>query len=118
MSKIVKFMGLDLTLASTKAKIQLEDKIGSPLQYIFSMLGGAVNEKEMDLSAMQIPPLKVMVLTIHAAAQRLNANVSVEKVMDLVDEFLEKDENSVMNLFTVFIELLQSGKYIPAPEEE
>ena len=57
--------------------------------------------------------LKVMVLTIHASAQKLNANVSVEKVFDLVDAYLEKDENSVISLFTIFVELLRTGKYLP-----
>lgn len=111
--KTVKFMGLDLTLASTKSKIALEDKIGSPLQYLFNMMGGAIDEDDMDVTKMQIPPLKVMVLTIHASAQKLNANVSVEKVFDLVDAYLEKDENSVISLFTIFVELLQTGKYLP-----
>ena len=111
--KTVKFMGLDLTLASTKSKIALEDKIGSPLQYLFNMMGGAIDEDDMDVTKMQIPPLKVMVLTVHASAQKLNANVSVEKVFDLVDAYLEQDENSVISLFTIFIELLQTGKYLP-----
>ena len=111
--KTVKFMGLDLTLASTKSKIALEDKIGSPLQYLFGMMGGAMDDEDIDVTKMQIPPLKVMVLTIHASAQKLNANVSVEKVFDLVDAYLEQDENSVISLFTIFIELLQTGKYLP-----
>ena len=111
--KTVKFMGLDLTLASTKSKIALEDKIGSPLQYLFNMMGGAIDEDDMDVTKMQIPPLKVMVLTVHASAQKLNANVSVEKVFDLVDAYLEQDENSVISLFTIFVELLQTGKYLP-----
>ena len=111
--KTVKFMGLDLTLASTKSKIALEDKIGSPLQYLFGMMGGAIDDEDIDVTKMQIPPLKVMVLTIHASAQKLNANVPVEKVFDLVDAYLEKDENSVISLFTIFVELLQTGKYLP-----
>ena len=112
--KTTEFMGMTLVL-DTKAKIQLEDKIGSPLKYIFGLMGGAMTEEEMDISKMEIPPLKIMILTIHASAQKLNANVSVEKVMDKVDEFLE--EKSVIELFTVFLELLRIGRYLPEEQE-
>jgi hypothetical protein len=108
--KTVEFMGMTLML-DTKAKIQLEDKIGSPLKYVFGLMGEAMTEEEMDITKFELPPLKVMILTIHASAQKLNANVSVEKVMDKVDEFLE--EKSVIELFTVFMELLKVGRYLP-----
>lgn len=112
--KTTEFMGMTLVL-DTKAKIQLEEKIGSPLKYIFGLMGGAMTEEEMDFSKVEIPPLKIMILTIHAAAQKLNANVSVEKVMDKVDEFLE--EKSVIELFTVFLNLLRIGRYLPEEQE-
>ena len=112
--KTTEFMGMTLVL-DTKAKIQLEDKIGSPLKYIFGLMGGAMSEEDLDVSKIEIPPLKIMILTIHASAQKLNANVSVEKVMDKVDEFLE--EKSVIELFTVFLELLRIGRYLPEEQE-
>lgn len=112
--KTTEFMGMTLVL-DTKAKIQLEDKIGSPLKYIFGLMGGAMTEEEMDFSKVEIPPLKIMVLTIHASAQKLNANVSVEKVMDKVDEFLQ--EKSVIELFTVFLDVLRIGRYLPEEKE-
>lgn len=112
--KTTEFMGMTLVL-DTKAKIQLEDKIGSPLKYIFGLMGGAMTEEEMDFSKVEIPPLKIMVLTIHASAQKLNANVSVEKVMDKVDEFLQ--EKSVIELFTVFLDVLRIGRYLPEQQE-
>ena len=111
--KTTEFMGMTLVL-DTKAKIQLEEKIGSPLKYIFGLMGGAMTEEEMDFSKVEIPPLKIMILTIHAAAQKLNANMSVEKVMDKVDEFLE--EKSVIELFTVFLDVLRIGRYLPEQE--
>lgn len=112
--KTIEFMKLTLVL-DTKAKIQLEDKIGgSPLKYIFG-IGNAMEGEEMNFEKFELPPLKVMVLTIHASAQKLNANVSVEKVMDKVDEFLE--EHSVMELFTIFIDLLKIGRYLPEDAE-
>lgn len=112
--KTTEFMGMTLVL-DTKAKIQLEEKIGSPLKYIFGLMGGAMTEEEMDFSKVEIPPLKIMILTIHAAAQKLNANMSVEKVMDKVDEFLE--EKSVIELFTVFLDVLRIGRYLPEEQE-
>ena len=112
--KTTEFMGMVLVL-DTKAKIQLEEKIGSPLKYIFGLMGGAMTEEEMDFSKVEIPPLKIMILTIHAAAQKLNANMSVEKVMDKVDEFLE--EKSVIELFTVFLNVLRIGRYLPEEQE-
>lgn len=112
--KTTEFMGMTLVL-DTKAKIQLEDKIGSPLKYIFGLMGGAMSEEELDVSKIEIPPLKIMILTIHASAQKLNANVSVEKVMDKVDEFLE--EKSVIELFTVFLDVLRIGRYLPEEQE-
>ena len=111
--KTTEFMGMTLVL-DTKAKIQLEEKIGSPLKYIFGLMGGAMTEEEMDFSKVEIPPLKIMILTIHASAQKLNANMSVEKVMDKVDEFLE--EKSVIELFTVFLDVLRIGRYLPEQE--
>ena len=114
--KIIEFMGMNLIL-DTKAKVQLEDKIGgSPLKYIFGAMGGAMNEEEFDPTKMELPPLKIMILTIHASAQKLNANISVDKVMDKVDEFLE--EHSVMELFSeVFMQLLMAGRYLPSVQE-
>ena len=39
--------------------------------------------------------------------------------MDIIDDFLDKGENSVMMLFTeVFMPLLQQAKYLPSSEEQ
>ena len=113
----IEFMGLRLAL-KTKEKIQLEEQIGNPLTYILSMVGGAMNEEEIDLTAFQLPPLKVMITTIHVASQRYEHGISKEKVMDIIDECLDIEGNSVMSLFTdVFMKLLMNGKYIPQTEE-
>ena len=113
--KSIEFMGMTLVL-DTKAKIQLEEKIGgSPLKHLFGVMGGAMNEEEMNLEDFNLPPLKVMVLTIHAGAQKLQHGMTVDVVMEKVDEFLE--EKSVMDLFTVFVDLLKVGRYLPDDEE-
>lgn len=120
MIRQIEFMGLNLTLVGTKEKIQLEKALGcSPLNFIFGMMGGATNEEEMDFSKMQIPTMPVMVTILHSSAQKLNAGISVDKMMDLVDAWLDQDkENSVISLFTVVMEVLQTGKYLPSEKEE
>ena len=120
MIKQVEFMGLNLTLVGTKEKIQLEKALGcSPLNYIFGMMGGATNEQDIDFSKIQIPTMPVMTTILHASAQKLNAGVSIDKMMDLIDIWLENDEeNSVFSLFTVVMEVLQTGKYLPYDKQE
>lgn len=120
MIKQVEFMGLNLTLVGTKEKIQLEKALGcSPLNFIFGMMGGATNEQDIDFSKIQIPTMPVMTTILHASAQKLNAGVSIEKMMDLIDIWLENDEeNSVFSLFTVVMEVLQTGKYLPYDNQE
>ena len=40
-------------------------------------------------------------------------------MMDLIDIWLENDEeNSVFSLFTVVMEVLQTGKYLPYDKQE
>ncbi len=92
--------GLTLTLVGTKEKIQLEKALGcSPLNFIFGMMGGATNEQDIDFSKIQIPTMPVMTTILHASAQKLNAGVSIDKMMDLIDIWLENDEeNSVFLL--------------------
>lgn len=116
MIKQVGFMGLNLTLMGTKEKIQLEKALGcSPLNFIFGMMGGATNEQEIDFAKMQVPTMPVMVTILHASAQKLNAGVTMDKMMDLIDTWLEQDEeNSVISLFSVVMEVLQTGKYLPS----
>lgn len=120
MIKQVEFMGLNLTLVGAKEKIQLEKALGcSPLNFIFGMMGGATNEQDIDFSKIQIPTMPVMTTILHASAQKLNAGVSIDKMMDLIDIWLENDEeNSVFSLFTVVMEVLQTGKYLPYDKQE
>lgn len=114
MIKTVEFMNLTLTLAGTKEKIALEKALGgSPLNHILPMMAGAI-EGEMDFSKMQIPSLPFMVTVLHASAQKLNAGVTMDKMMDLVDVYLEGEDASVFGLFAIVMEVLQTGKYLPS----
>lgn len=108
----IEFQGLRLCL-KTKEKMQLEDMIGNPLTYLFGMMG-SMDEEDMDFTKLQLPPLKVIVATVHVAAQRYEHGMSKEKIMDVIDEYLDEDGKSVITLFTdVFLPLLQTGKYLP-----
>ena len=108
----IEFQGLRLCL-KTKEKMQLEDMIGNPLTYLFGMMGG-MDEDDMDFTKLQLPPLKVIVATVHVAAQRYEHNMTKDKIMDVIDEYLDEDGKSVITLFTdVFMPLLMQAKYLP-----
>ena len=114
--KTVEFMNLTLTLAGTKEKMALEKALGcSPLNHILPMMAGAT-EGEMDFSKMQIPSLPFMVTVLHASAQKLNHGITVEKIYDLVDAYLEQEDASVFGLFAIVMEVLMTGKYLPSEE--
>ena len=115
--KKVEFMGLKLVMG-TKEKIALEKELGtSPLNFIFSMVNGMDGEN-IDLSQMKIPPLPVMVAILFHATQKLNHGINRDKFYEIVDEFLDEENKSVMNLFEVVMEVLQASKYLPQAQEE
>lgn len=114
--KTVEFQGLKLTLTSTKEKMALEKALGgSPLNHVLPMMAGAT-EGDMDFSKMQIPSLPFMVTVLHASAQKLNHGITVEKIYDLVDGYLEGEDASVFGLFAIVMEVLMTGKYLPSEE--
>ena len=116
MIKTVEFMNLTLTLAGTKEKMALEKALGcSPLNHILPMMAGAT-EGEMDFSKMQIPSLPFMVTVLHTSAQKLNHGITVEKIYDLVDGYLEGEDASVFGLFAIVMEVLMTGKYLLSEE--
>ena len=115
--KTVEFNGLKLAMG-VKEKLALERTLGqSPLNFIFGMVGN-MNGEELDLSSMKIPPLPVMVEILFHATTKLNHGITKEKFMDMLDAYLEEDEHSVMDLFTVVMEVLQVSKYLPSVKEE
>lgn len=125
MIKQVEFMGLNLTLMGTREKIALEKALGnqSPLNFIFNSIGGAmvgdgVSENDVDYSKIKIPSLSVMTIILHASAQKFNSGTSLDKMMDLIDLWLnQQEERSVIELFPLVLEVLQTGKYLPSDEK-
>ena len=115
--KTVTFMNMELTMG-VKEKVALERALGqSPLNFIFGMMGGAI-EGDLDLANMRIPSLQVMVEILFHATTKLNHGINRDKFMDMLDAYLEEDEHSVMDLFTVVMEVLQVSKYLPSVKEE
>lgn len=108
----MEFMGKKLSL-NTKAKIQLEEKLGaSPLTFIFDMAGAVGADGEVDITEMKLPPMKFYVILLHSALQRFNHGMGTEEVMELIDDYLEQDGNSVMSLMNLAMELLKEARYI------
>ena len=115
--KTINFMNLSLVMG-VKEKINLEKELGaSPLNFLFSM-AGSIEGEELDLTTMQIPPLPVMIAVLFHATTKLNHGITREKFYDIVDNFLEEDEHSVMSLFEIVIQVLQVSKYLPSVEQE
>ena len=115
--KTIEFMNLSLVMG-VKEKIALEKELGtSPLDFIFSM-AGSMDGEEIDMSAMKIPPLPVMIAVLFHATQKLNHGINREKFYDIVDNFLEQDNESVMSLFAIMIQVLQVSKYLPSAVQE
>ena len=107
----VEFQGLKLMMG-TREKIALERALGqSPLNFIFGMVGGEV--EQLDMSKMKLPGLEYMVTVLFHASQKLNHGITQDKMMDIVDEFLDQDGNSVMALLPIIIEVLKQAKYLP-----
>lgn len=116
----VEFQGLNLTLAGTKEKVALEKVLGgSPLNMLLPMMAVmGEDENDVDFSKMQIPSLNFMVTILHASAQKLNAGVTMDKMMELVDVYLDGEEMGVLALFPVIIDVLATGKYLPSNKED
>lgn len=121
--EFVEFMSLKLTM-KTREKANYERKYGSPMKEIFKLIQMAeVMERmteedvtEIDFSNFDMMSLDFMANLIHASAQRLNANVSLDVVYDLLDIYLET--NTVFDLIGVVVELLAHVGYLNFNSEE
>lgn len=121
--EFVEFMGLKLTM-KTREKANYERKHGSPMKEIFKLIQMAevmekMNEEdvtEIDFSNFDMMSLDFMANIIHASAQRLNANTSLDVVYDLIDVYLE--EKTIFDLVGVVVELLAHVGYLNFNSEE
>jgi len=85
---------------------QLEDSLGgkSPLS-----LFANTNEKN-------VPPLKGMLLVLHFSLQALQNGIKLDDTYDIYDKWIEEG-HSMMELFSVIIEVYKSSGLIPKEVE-
>ena len=112
MIKTVEFMNLHLAMG-VREKINLERALGgqSPLNFIFKMVGNG-DVEQLDMSQMQLPSLEFCITVLFHASQKLNDGITKERMMELVDAFLEDENNSVMSLLPIVIDVLKQAKYL------
>lgn len=121
--QFVEFMGLKLDLSKTKNKVHYERKFGSPMKEVFKLMSmvevieAIQSENEnVDYEKIDMMSLDFMVNLIHASAQRFNANVNIDVIYDLVDLYLE--QNTVFDLMSVTMEILEQAGYLNFDNEE
>lgn len=122
--QFVEFMGLKLDLSKTKNKVHYERKFGSPMKEVFKLMSmfeamEAIQEgntEDIDYEKIDMMSLDFMVNLIHASAQRFNANVNIDVIYDLVDLYLE--QNTVFDLMSVTMEILEQAGYLNFDNEE
>lgn len=117
--EFVEFMGLKLDLSKTKNKVQYERKYGSPMKEVFKLMSLsdlANGVEDVDYTKLDMMNLDFMANLLHAGAQRLNANVSMDVMYDMIDLFL--DTNTLFDLMGVCIQLLEQAGYLNFGQEE
>lgn len=117
--EFVEFMGLKLDLSKTKNKVQYERKYGSPMKEVFKLMSLsdlANGAEDVDYTKLDMMNLDFMANLLHAGAQRLNANVSMDVMYDMIDLFL--DTNTLFDLMGVCIQLLEQAGYLNFGQEE
>ena len=117
--EFIEFMGMKLDLSKTKNKVQYERKFGSPMKEVFklmSLIDLANGAEDVDYTKLDMMNLDFMANLLHAGAQRLNANVSMDVIYDMIDLYL--DTNTLFDLMGVCIQLLEQAGYLNFGQEE
>ena len=117
--EFVEFMGMKLDLSKTKNKVQYERKYGSPMKEVFKLMSLsdlANGAEDVDYTKLDMMNLDFMANLLHAGAQRLNANVSIDVMYDMIDLYL--DTNTLFDLMGVCIQLLEQAGYLNFGQEE
>ena len=117
--EFVEFMGMKLDLSKTKNKVQYERKYGSPMKEVFKLMSLsdlADGAEDVDYTKLDMMNLDFMANLLHAGAQRLNANVSIDVMYDMIDLYL--DTNTLFDLMGVCIQLLEQAGYLNFGQEE
>ena len=117
--EFVEFMGMKLDLSKTKNKVQYERKFGSPMKEVFKLMSLsdlANGAEDVDYTKLDMMNLDFMANLLHAGAQRLNANVSIDVMYDMIDLYL--DNHTLFDLMGVCIQLLEQAGYLNFGQEE
>lgn len=117
--EFVEFMGMKLDLSKTKNKVQYERKYGSPMKEVFKLMSLsdlANGAEDVDYTKLDMMNLDFMANLLHAGAQRLNANVSMDIMYDMIDLYL--DNHTLFDLMGVCIQLLEQAGYLNFGQEE
>lgn len=117
--EFVEFMGMKLDLSKTKNKVQYERKYGSPMKEVFKLMSLsdlANGAEDVDYTKLDMMNLDFMANLLHAGAQRLNANVPMDVMYDMIDLFL--DNHTLFDLMGVCIQLLEQAGYLNFGQEE
>lgn len=90
---------------NTRASIQLEKALGfNPINMFMAIEGG------------EMPRLSDMLIMLHAMLQPLNHGITIDKVYDLYDTYVE-DGHNLFDLVPVFIEVFQNAGYMAKTED-
>ena len=90
---------------NTKASVALEKALGYNAISMF-----------MDIDNGVMPKLGDILIVLHAMLQPLNHGISMDKVYELFDKYVE-DGHSMYDLIPVFVEVFQESGYMPTVKD-
>lgn len=94
-----------LRLAARNA-VELENKLGKhPLEVL------------LELQESSLPKVKDTCLILHAALQKFNHGMTLDKVYDLYDEYIEAG-NSIQEVLELIMDIFRTAGFIPEEGEE
>lgn len=90
---------------NTKASIALEKALGYNAISMFMGIDNGV-----------YPKLGDILIVLHAMLQPMNHGMSIDKVYDLFDKYVE-DGHTMYDLMPVFVEVFQEAGYMPKTQD-
>ncbi|MBR5823800.1 MAG: hypothetical protein IKY67_06625 [Paludibacteraceae bacterium] len=91
---------------TTKASVGLEKALGYNAIGMF-----------MDIDKGVMPKLGDILIVLHATLQAYNHGITLEKVYELFDDYVE-DGHNMYDLIPLFVEVFQQSGYMPANKEQ
>lgn len=90
---------------NTKASVALEKALGYNAISMF-----------MDIDNGVMPKLGDILIVLHAMLQPLNHGISMDKVYDLFDKYVDEGHN-MYDLIPLFVEVFQESGYMPTAKD-